>query len=615
MYFKAAQFATMLALGKVAWLLFLSWASLASTLESVTPVPQGFPSIWNGSDYKQAACEVIQKPPSWVDGLLFAQTSGSYGDQSNPKGQKILHLFDAISGVSVYDVSPKQSTFTGAYYPTKAYKIWDFNDRDMAKSKVAWWTMFSDMNQTAMKTWRPIQTDFGKWQCKAMRCRKYDVIVSGDTPPNVDFWKVGTSVIAGTESFDLGMTFDVPSIDNFRPFPFKDVDGIMKVQLVPFHIPMHEHVDPDTGLIWSAVIAVNVTASPPSYHQVVYTVDPQGVRKVEGIFNFSPVDVSKCAKDAKYSGPTSGNGVYMPRYMHTVTATTNYLILPMSSMNLRVCHLIVQPQFPPENATVFDPTPNFIFDWDQSTSVVFLLFDKKSKKFLEPIESKTPQFFTHQFNSYESAENEVITDLIAYDMPVYNGLTLEKLLKNGDHPELDNHVYRYTIDLKNRAVSSRSLLPPEDPVKIEFSQINHRFEGKSYKYGYAVQFPFLQPNHILKIDVDTPSGENNKKFEPGDSISLSEPYFVPKPGSKDEDDGVLVVRGLDTSVNKTRVYVIDAKTMTKTGEILSPYFTPFGLHERFYTREALGLKPSGGARGASISAGRGFFSLFGKKND
>jgi len=545
---------------------------LANIAFALNSIPQAWPNVWDGDKYKQAACEVIQAPPAWLDGFLFAQTSASYGDQKNPRGQKITHLFDAISGVSVYDVSPKKATFTGAYYPTKAYKIWEFNDRDFAKTKVAWGTMFSHVNGSAMKMWQQIPYE-------------------DDMNPNIDFWKIGKQIVAGTESFkNFGYMFDLPEVNNFRRFPFKNADNQLSGQpYIDIHMPIHEHIDSDTGLIWNTVIAANVAVSPFSFHQIVFTLDDKGVRTIQGVYDFSAVDVSKCGNDGSYSGLTSGNGIYFPRYMHTVSGSQNYLILPMTSLVFRTCQLIKPFSYIPENETVFDPFQrNFWFDWDQKAPVVFLLFDKRSKKFLKPIEHPSPQFFSHQFTSYEFDNDQVNVDIIGFDFAAYSGFDVDINLKPGDHPEWDNHIFRYTLDVKANMAKRR--LQFSDPAKADFSQINHKFEGKKYRYGYVVQFPTLQGNQIVKIDMDTPTGENNKIFKPSGDTSFSEPYFVPKPGGTEEEDGVLVTRAFDVSINRTRIYVIDAKSMNKVGEILSPYYTPFGLHERFYTKQQLGMK-------------------------
>lgn len=407
----------------------------------------------------------------------------------------------------------------------------------------------------------------------------------------MDFWKINDSIIAGTEFYQVGLTFDIKTVSHFRPYPFKEATPLMSGQpLIPLHMPIHERVDPDTGLLWGTVSALNVTGKPPTLHQVIFAVDEEGIRTVQGIFDYSPYDPAKCSPNGTYTGDKAS--VLLPRYMHSITSTQNFVILPLTSSVLNPCQILsgAQPSYPP-NATLYEPSENWMFKWEPTAPMAFLIFDKRSKQFLPPIEGPEPQFVTHQFNAFEVSPKHIFADMITVDTDPYDLLKVDNLTQPPDRFALASaHAIRFALDLEEKTVSNHSLLP-QNPTAIEFPQFNHRFEGKQYKFGYAVTFPYLAGNQIVKIDMDTPSGINNKAFQPnGQAISLAEPYFVQKPGTTEEDDGVLVVRGLDSFINKTRVYVLNAKTLEQVGEILAPTLTPFGFHERFYTKESLGLK-------------------------
>ena len=45
-------------------------------------------------------------------------------------------MFNAISGMVTFDLNPIQPKYTGRYYPTRGYHIWDFYGRDLTKSQV-----------------------------------------------------------------------------------------------------------------------------------------------------------------------------------------------------------------------------------------------------------------------------------------------------------------------------------------------------------------------------------------------------------------------------------------------------------------------------------------------
>jgi len=353
---------------------------------------------------------------------------------------------------------------------------------------------------------------------------------------------------------------------------------------IPIHMPIHERVDPDTKLLWATVSAINISKKPPSLHQVIFTVDQDGVRRVEGVFDYSPFDPRKCSETGYAYDPKID---FFPRNMHSITSTENYMIIPLTSVIFNPCTLLQDP------ATI-----KFIdfFKFSHETPVAFLVFDKREKKFLPEVikYDGKPLFISHQFNAYELSDKVLVADMIGYEDNAYDALSRKALSQlSARFPTA--HAYRFTLDLEKKSVSAKSIVP-DDPCELEFPQFNHNFEGKQYKYGYAITDPYLAGNAIVKIDVDDPSGKNNKIFKPksAESIALLEPYFVQKPGSKEEDDGVIVTRGYDTTVNKTRVYVLDAKSLEQVGEILAPTDTPFGFHERFYLKESFGDKKTKG---------------------
>lgn len=474
-------------------------------------------------------------------------------------------MFDAIGGMAVFDVNPEGSTFSGAYYPSRSYKIWNFYDRDFSQSSIAWNTAFTKVNVSAHKLWEKIQPEVDA------------------PPPNVDFWKVGNNIIAGTEYYSVGFTFDLDTFDHFRFFPFIEEKPTMRGQpMVPIHMPIHERMDLETGLLWATVTALDVSKKPPSLHQVIFTVDTDGVRRVEGVHDYSPWDPRLC-QNAEGVYPYDPQRDFFPRNMHSITSTKNYVILPLTSVVFNPCIVLKGPRSP-------EVTFSQLYKFNKDTQVTFLVFDKRSKKFVSTLkfDAKLPQFISHQFNAYEVSDKVLVADMIGYGEDAYELLSIKTLMDESHSGLTSAHAYRYTLDLEGGTVTGASIVP-KDPANLEFPQFNHNFEGLPYKYGYAIDSVFYAGNSIHKIDLTDFTGSKNKVFTPKhstDTIALMEPYFAQRPGATDEDDGVLVSRGYDITVNKTRVFVIDAKTMEQVGEILAPSDTPFGFHERFYLKDA-----------------------------
>ena len=89
------------------------------------------------------------------------------------------------------------------------------------------------------------------------------------------------------------------------------------------------------------------------------------------------------------------------------------------------------------------------------------------------------------------------------------------------------------------------LAPPEqfkEPWTFEFAMVNPNFIGKKYRYVYGVGFPdsyFL--GTLMKLDVQ------NKEFVKvrEDSNCMVTEHFVPRPGSMEEEYGVVLTLCLD----------------------------------------------------------------------
>lgn len=163
---------------------FICWfaITISATDAQLTAVPQGCPAQWMGDIFYHSPCQLFGSGwPSWLDGYFFCQSSGSYGNQADPYGEKLIHMYDGIGALALFDLNPVQNTFTAKYYPTRSFKIWDFNNRQMNVSKVAWSTLFSPINYPAAVQWAPMGNGY----------------MTAD--PDVDFWKIGNDILAGTE--------------------------------------------------------------------------------------------------------------------------------------------------------------------------------------------------------------------------------------------------------------------------------------------------------------------------------------------------------------------------------------------------------------------------------
>merc|ERR1712226_1742263 len=63
----------------------------------------------------------------------------------------------------------------------------------------------------------------------------------------------------------------------------------------------------------------------------------------------------------------------------------------------------------------------------------------------------------------------------------------------------------------------------------------------------------------------------------------TEPLFVGRPGAEDEDDGVVVMSGIDGGKEKGYVIVYNAKDMAEVLRATAPRKTLFGVHSKFFS--------------------------------
>ena len=66
---------------------------------------------------------------------------------------------------------------------------------------------------------------------------------------------------------------------------------------------------------------------------------------------------------------------------------------------------------------------------------------------------------------------------------------------------------------------------------------------------------------------------------------FSEPFFVPRPGSTREDDGVVLVPALDGATEKGVLYVLDAKNLEVLATLRLPVPMNLKTHGRFIQKQ------------------------------
>ncbi|XP_048648600.1 beta,beta-carotene 15,15'-dioxygenase isoform X2 [Marmota marmota marmota] len=96
---------------------------------------------------------------------------------------------------------------------------------------------------------------------------------------------------------------------------------------------------------------------------------------------------------------------------------------------------------------------------------------------------------------------------------------------------------------------------------LELPRINYAHNGKQYRYVFAAEVQWSPiPTKILKYDILTKS-----TLKWGEECCWpAEPLFVPAPGAKDEDDGIILSAIVSTDPQKAPfLLILDAKNFTE----------------------------------------------------
>lgn len=478
-------------------------------------------------------------------------------------------MIDAIGAIGSFHIRNGQVEFLAKYYPSKPYKIWEYYDRNMTKSSVPW-AGWSDYNVTAMSKWDqiPVNSDSTKFH------------------PNLDFWKIGNKIIAGTEApYWVGYEFDVSKLSDFKQHPFieeNDIFNNFKSSMISITMAIHERVD-ENGILWGTLTTMDFNKQ--IFYQIIFTIDSEKRRKVISMYDFGKWDINNCGNNDEYIGDKNN----LPGYIHSITSTDNYIILPITSLLINPCKF-KEPPFE-LNSDGIRRGGLWGMDFYNMAPVRFLVFNKKTSEWItkKALEVFPSMFISHQLNAYENKNGQIICDMIVYD-------THNPYVKYYYSTFLTKHLYpstarllRFILDINKFKVMYNYLLPQET-ISADFPQINHDYETQIYEWAYLVEYPFASDNSILKINVQDPTGSQNTRYRADHSMSLHEPYFISSPGAINEDDGVLLVRGLDLLKNKASLIVINATTMKEIGRSHVGINIPFGFHNRFFSRQSLGMK-------------------------
>ena len=192
-------------------------------------------------------------------------------------------------------------------------------------------------------------------------------------------------------------------------------------------------------------------------------------------------------------------------------------------------------------------------------------------------------FATHSLGAYQ----DTTSGHIMFDMMTYANADLytkwvyrQNAVSNEEYPQDMTRIIRYTIDRDFNFFGVKSLVNPMNTTQaFEFGTINPSYQGKPYKYVYMIQNPYKRFGAAIKLNVDT--GVVIRKEMP-DGHFPTEPIFVPAPNATVEDDGVVIMGGVNGRGKVGFIMVFNATNMDLLYKADAPKLTLFGIHSHFY---------------------------------
>jgi carotenoid cleavage dioxygenase-like enzyme len=159
---------------------------------------------------------------------------------------------------------------------------------------------------------------------------------------------------------------------------------------------------------------------------------------------------------------------------------------------------------------------------------------------------------------------------------VVEALYLDRLRAGGGAPMA--LPTRLRLDLAGGGVDVRLL----SPMPLELPRINYgAHNGRPYRTVYGASAGDRAGRDFFDRlgTLDTATGQTWTWRE--DGCYPGEPVFVPAPGARDEQDGVLLSVVLDARSGRSFLLVLHAPSLTELARAEVPHAIPFGFHGRF----------------------------------
>lgn len=292
----------------------------------------------------------------------------------------------------------------------------------------------------------------------------------------------------------------------------------------------HPKIDPRTGEMHF------ISYGPMEPHLSYFRVSPQG--------------------ELTHIEPVPGAG---PSIMHDFAITENYIVFLDPSV-------------------VFDPQSKlaFPYKWDDKYQAKIGVMPRDRSKGPVKWIPVDPYFYFHISNAWEEG-GALTLESTFYDRASWQRFEKWLMSLPGHDPYLvqGNNFARWRIE----PARGRATREMRSDLSADFPTINQALLGRRNRYTYASAFPSgsLKRHALVKYDGTT-GNASLREFPEGQMPE--EPWFVPAPGAKNEDDGWLFSFVGDLKTGRGALHVLDAsKFNARPVAIIDiPGWIPAGVH-------------------------------------
>lgn len=489
-------------------------------------------------------CKISGEIPKWLNGVLYRSGPGQFSVKDEKTGieKQFSHWFDGLQRIHRFEINGSAQK---ALYSCRG------NAQEAGK-------MFVEQ-PNAMIYWGdqedPCQSKFGRFfQMFKLAVGQANMPANVNVVPTVRFPGKPDDLVITTD-FNILDVLDKKTLKSKGVIKYTDINPA----LTGGNAASHHCIDPDTG----------------EYYDYLQEMGPSQ--------DFTPILFSKDAPQGKALAKIRGAPL---SYLHSFSLTKKYVVY------------VFQPwQLPTGLMVPIKGRLSTAYKWYPDQSTLFYVYERASGEHVATYTSKA-FFFFHSINAYDS-EDDIVIDLCGYDSPQVNTDMHLKNLKQAEFDFAPSSLHRFKLRQVSQAMeqSKSSKKPSEKPAEMEVIPLSYGWDlprvhpnrlTKPYQYFYASAHPHGRRtglfDRIIKVDaqaVKPGSEEGVAYWKPEAGGAPAEPVFVPAPGGKAEDDGVLLTAVLDPTKKESYLAIIDARSMKEISRAWLGTVMAYNFHGEF----------------------------------